>query len=269
MTHRSTVLSLGILLFALAIPSWGQSTGRSYYDTFSDQFINPDKWWATGPFCDQGRTLECVREIQNGHLRLLIRNMGGGASDSGFQFGSDELFFNNPETVHSVTTDVNVRRVNLVGCSTSTDGQPTRTVVKVQGTYFNTGSGDPADDVTNDLYFEIDASDPTTMSVGNWLASANGLGYGVPIGTYPVGTPLIVTNIWDKTNHRFISVVKVKDESGSTKRVVNPYSVSDTTPAVNPARGLSILAYSLNCTSTQTFAQTEAFFDNVIVNAAP
>jgi len=140
--------------------------------------------------------------------------------------------------------------------------------VKIQGNFFNTGSGDPADDISDDVEMWVDPSDPKTMIVGNWF-TGSGLGVGTLIGNYPIGTPLRLSNTWNKANHQFISVVQVIGESGPGRRVVVPYTVSDTMPPAYAEKQLTTFVYSQNCNAVQTFAQVEAFFDNVLVNVPP
>ena len=87
-----------------------------------------------------------------------------------------------------------------------------------------------------------------------------------PIAEYAIETSLTVTNSWDQRNHRFITVAQVKGDPGSATRVAIPYSVADTALPAFGYKQLDSSAYSLNCTSTQTFAEDEVFFDNVIIN---
>jgi hypothetical protein len=277
-----TVLQKGgsmrkILLSIIALLAFGAlaqsqvkstTTEQVYYDTFNEQWLNPDKWQPIGPFCGQGLTLECVREIQNGQLRLALRNMGDGGSDSDGQYSDDQLIFTNPSAIRSVTVDVTLRQVQLVACPTNTD-LATRAIAKINGTFFNTGSGDPADDVGDSVFLYTDTTIPKTISVVNWFCSANGPCYGFEFARYPVGTPLTVTNSWDKANHQFVSTVKTKWEPGPGKRGVMPYSVSDTTPPVNIDRSLNVTVTTPNCTSARTFSHAEALFDNVMINATP
>jgi hypothetical protein len=84
--------------------------------------------------------LECVREIQNGQLRLEIRNMGVANSDSGYQFADSPQPFVNPSSIFSITADVQLGRITVVGCPTNLTGQPTRVVSGFDGSFFNTGS---------------------------------------------------------------------------------------------------------------------------------
>jgi hypothetical protein len=137
--------------------------------------------------------------------------------------------------------------------------------VSVGGSYFNTGSGDYADDVMDIVALVVDPSNPKTIGVSNWMAGS-GLGVSTDMGSYPVGTTLTATITWDKANHQFISAVKVKDDPSQGMRVVVPYYVPDTNPPKWNQRWLGAAVYGTNCTSAQTFAQVEVFYDNVMIN---
>jgi len=270
---RVTVIVLSTLAILPAIASSQNAVGTLpakpiYYDTFSRPWIDPAKWLGVGPWCAQGTTLECVREIQEGRLRLEIRNTGLTNSDSGFQFGDSPQPFINPNSIFSFTADVQLGRVRIVGCPTNVTDQPTRVIAKLGASWFNTGSLDLADDVTDDVLFLIDASNPKYIQILNWL-SGSGLGVPTPIANHPLGTPLTASNTWDRANHRFITVVQVTGDPDSARKVVVPYLVPDSALPAVPYKEFDSMAYSLNCTSTQTFAAIEVFFDNVVINNPP
>jgi hypothetical protein len=63
--------------------------------------------------------------------------------------------------------------------------------------------------------------------------------------------------------------VKVKDDPAVGMDAVVPYSVPDTKPPSWNSRWLEAPLVAANCTSGQTFAQVEAFYDNVMINVAP
>jgi hypothetical protein len=107
-----SLLALSILVTALAVANWAQqptalSSRSVYYDTFNEQWLNPAKW-LTGLDCGP-LTLECVREIQNGQLRLATRQFGATDSDSGIQFADRALFFSNPDTINSIASDITLQ----------------------------------------------------------------------------------------------------------------------------------------------------------------
>jgi len=265
-------LAVAILAVGFALANWAQQPATPlckspYYETFNQPFLSPSKWIPNGPACGQWLTLECVREIQNNRLRLALRNIGAMDSNVGSQFSYTDLNFVNPNTITGITADVALTRYSGISCPANGD-QPSRTIVKVAGAFFNTGSGDPADDVTDDLYLWVDPTDPKTMQVANWM-TGGGAGVSTPIASYPIGTPLTLTNIWDKTNHQFISIVHPVGELRPINKVIVPYSSfynSDSLAPVNPYKSFFALVYSQNCTSIQTQSYVEAFFDNVMIN---
>ena len=271
---KRVVILVSVLLTLLASTAWAQQTAGKedarhhkpvYYDTFKEEWLDPAKWSvSSGPCGYWSPGLECVREIQNGHLRLEIRVFGATDSDYGSQGWGAELDFVNPNTINSITADITQRSFRGIGCSTN-DTDLTSTQVKIGGNFFNTGTGDPADDFQALLLAWVATIDPKTMSVNYW----NNQGGAAFVDNYPIGTPLTGTIAWDKANHQFICVVKVRGDPGPGKQVVVPYPVSDTTPPASPQKTLAIQAGSLNCTSAKTFAQVEAFYDNVIINQPP
>lgn len=237
-----------------------KDTKPVYYDTFKEKWLDPTKWLAVGPWGTG--TLEIVREIQNGRLRLEARNVGAGDSDSGDQWSQSGLYFVDPNSVQSITADVVVRSFSGLGCSTNADYPNTDTEVRIGGTFFNTGTGDAADDVWGYLILWIDTTNPESMSVGNWNSKTEW----TEVDSYPVKTPLTLTFAWDKANHQFVATVEVKGEPGSRKVVTAPYSVSDAAQPVSPMKSLDAGVETSNCTSAKTFGQVEAFYDNVRIN---
>jgi hypothetical protein len=231
------------------------------YDNFNSTWFDPAKWVVIAPSC--ARTLECVREIQHGKLRLALRNVGYSDTDSGDQFSYDELYFTNPGAIRSIKADVTVMSFSGAQCATNPGGW-THASVEVGGSYFNTGTNDANGDVSDIIALVVDPNDAKTVNVSNWLSGSN-LGVSTEIGSYALGTPLIATITWDQTNHRFLSSVKVKGETGSGTQVVVPYSVSDVTPAVQALRFLDAAVDTANCTSAPPIARVEALYDNVVV----
>ncbi len=271
MTKRYVVPAL-LLTFVilLAVPALAQNQGNnnSYYDTFNEKWLDPAKWDVRyNPPCD--RTLECSRQIENGHLRLGLRNFGATDSDSGGPFSWTGLTPVDPNAVNSITADVTVRTFSGTACSATT--AVAQTNVEMGGLYFNKGTGDPldpSDDVQAILYSIVNTDDPNTIQVGYYLGSRD-LWIADEIGRYPLGKTLTATVAWDKANHQFIFAVNVTGDPSHAARAVAPYYVSDIAPPVNPVRWLDAGVYSPNCTSSQTSSQVEAFYDNVMINAAP
>jgi len=70
---KRIVILVAILLTFLASAAWAQQPrGKEddrhgkpvYYDTFNEEWLDPAKWLADGPYC--WGALECGREIEDG-----------------------------------------------------------------------------------------------------------------------------------------------------------------------------------------------------------
>jgi len=261
---------VSIYLFAsLTVVAWAQQSSTTLaapssklYDSFNSPWLDQAKWVAVAPTC--ARTLECVREIQDGKLRLVLRNVGYSDVDSGDQFSYDELFFSNPAAVNSIETDVTVKAFTGAECSTNPQAW-THASVEIGGNYFNTGTGSPYDDVADIVALVVDPGAPKVVNVSNWLWGPNLGGVSTDMGNYPLGIPLTVKITWDPTNHRFTSSVYVKGDPGRGKQVAVPYYVSDVTPPAQLMRHLDAAVDTANCTTAQPVSQVEAFYDNVKV----
>jgi len=274
---KLSLMAVAILAGCVTVSMFGRTTPEAkqavtdsiapparpvYYDTFAERWLDPAKW-LTGLDCGP-LAMECVREIQNGQLRLAVRQFGATNSDSGFQYADPALYFSNPNAINSIASDVTVHSFSGSSCATNTSAI-TRTVTSVGGVYFNTGSGQQVDDVNDMVFFLIDTNNPKIIHVINWM-SGSGLGVSTDMGSYPIGTTFTATIGWDKANHQFISALKVKEDPSQSVRVAVPYYVSDTNPATWTQRSLNAAVDTANCSSVQTFGQVEVFYDNVMIN---
>src|SRR5262249_14840593 len=80
------------------------------FDNFNQKFLDPNKWATSSP-CFTWTVLDCVREIQNGQLRLGVRGFGATDSNQGSQYAESELHFLRPSTIKSIATDLVLRRL--------------------------------------------------------------------------------------------------------------------------------------------------------------
>ena len=246
-----------LIVFSAAI---GQA--QQVYDRFDTKWIDFGKWQLGSPNCDTA--LECVREIQNGKLRMAVRNFGSTDSDSDVQWAGPILYFKNPNAITSIRADITVRSFSGTSCltnDTAANGQ-----AQIGGTYFNAGNpSDHADDVFAILYTYVDTANPTTIFVSGYWGYQSQSDW-KPIAQYPIGTALTGTFKWDKAHHQFIARVKIKGQLGKGTELAMPYPMSDQVPPTYSDKRLVAVALSPNCTSGQTSAQTEATFDNVVIN---
>jgi hypothetical protein len=262
--------SVLFLLVSLVSLGWTQQIPKqkTLYDDFSGRWLDPGKWQTSNaanggwwnPQCLNA--LECVREIQGGKLFLMVKNFGNADSDSGVQWSESGVYFPNPNAVTSITANVTVRSFSGIGCMTNSTDR-THTQVMMGGTFFNTGTGAPFDDVTGLLIIWVDTYDPFTMNVAGWWGWED-QGYWNGIKSYPIGTPLTGTIKWDKANHQFIASVNAEGEVPAT--VTMPYYLTETSFPANAIKHIDAEAHTLNCTTAQTKGQVSATYDNVIIN---
>ena len=265
----AVVLSVGAMTsvfggVALAQKATGTSASSSLklYDNFNSAYLDPSKWtmaWQCG-----APAMECVREIENGQLRLRVRAFGATNSDSGNGFGNSSVNFINPG-VSDISAQVTVRNANPQDCATNSG--VTHTTALIVGNFFNDGSGNPANDVT--AFLQLDRMSPNqppqNVDVGGFLCYAGQCFDNVDLGPVNVGDQVTVELAWDQPNHQFTVSLNYPARHISHKQSM-PYTMSDTTAAVNPYKSLQASVAPANCTSGGTSADLDVTFDNVMTN---
>ena len=265
MINVAVVLMLlaGIAMAQTSTPSSSQ-TANILYDDFNQGLLDPLRW-TTGASCwsSDYSEMECVRMIQTGKLLLAQRTFGQRDSDTGNQVGLASLNFANPAAIKSTTLGIVVRAIDEVPCAANPQfgGQ-----VQVNETFFNAGSGNSSDDVGAQFSFSRSFTDPKGL-VSIWAQIYQGYNYFgfVPIGSVSIGTPVTATLAWDKSNHQFIAAA-TNDVTHVKMQITLPYTFSDNTPAINPAKSFGVINFPGNCTKNPTWGYTEATFDNVRVS---
>lgn len=259
------------LLFAtFSYGAWAQQAPKQppvkvyrLYDNFDQKLIDPAKW-SSQYQCDPG-SLECVREIVDGHLHLRVRAYGAVDTNVGRQFGVSELFLSAGSSASDIVTEVFIRGTDAQGCITNA-GEGAHGQALMFGAFFNGGGGTPADDVQAYLQLDRYSTDmPGVILVGGFW-SCQGQYFGnVQVGQVNVGERAIIELVWDRPNHRFIvRLIRPTMNNAITEQSM-PYSVPDSTPAAAPFKALSARAFSPNCAGTRTFADMDILFDNVTV----
>ena len=259
------ILTLGLIVgVCLSHKAYAQSSSLVLYDNFDETFLSPAKWSPYGA-CFTWSVLECVRVIQDDRLRLATRNYGATNSNQGVQYGPSELHFSNPTPVKSIATEFTVRRTSSVGCPANTTFLPNSHAHTIlQGNFFNSGSGNSADDVQGLFIFDHASSDPQgVLTVGafmHWQGQFFGF---VGLGTTNVGQKIIAQLTWDQPNHQFIAswtdVV-----TGTVTQAPLPYTMSDTTPPAAPDKLIGVRTWAPNCVGTQMLVtDMDSTFDKV------
>jgi hypothetical protein len=255
--------SVAVVLLVAALSGVALAQKSFLYDDFSQPLLNPQKW-ATIVACysGNGQEVECVRGIQNGALVLAHRNFGQTDSDTGSQFGGAFVNFINPASIKSITADVVVQNIQESPCTTNP--QEFGGAVHFDATFFNAGTGNSVDDVGAQFGFSRVPTDPKGQ-IFVWAQIYQGSNYFgfVPIGFAYTGTPVTATLTWDQKNHQFVATAS---SSSLNKQITLPYTMSDTTPATNPAKDFAVDNFPANCTSNHTLVYVGASFDNVHIS---
>ncbi len=260
------IVVFGFLLFTVlscAAQNTAPTQGLRLYDDFNHRFLDPSKW-STGNACftNNGLEQECVREIQDGQLRLAHRNYGNRDTDIGFQFGSASVGFAHPAQIKSITTEMTVVQSAESACPANPEFGA---AAHIDATFFNTGSGNPNDDIGGHLAVGHTSSAPAGQAfVFGQISQGYNYFFFTGLGNVPIGTPIIATLTWDQPNHQFLVswtnlMTNVKTDA------TMPYTFADTTPATNPQKVLTVNTFPANCTAKPAWVFMEATFDNVYI----
>ncbi|HVP54396.1 MAG TPA: hypothetical protein VMU45_05310 [Candidatus Eisenbacteria bacterium] len=250
---------LAVLLFA-TLPCTAQVL--TLYDNFDHKLLDLSRWPYAFCFSSDGPELECVREIKDQQLHLAHRGFGLTTSDTGQQNGGAGIGFANSETIKAVKTDLVVRSVLEVPCAANPSFG---TSAGIWGTFFNSGSGDPKDDVGAQLGVTRFSSDPAGQLTVRGQTFHDGV-YSdfFVLGTVRIGTPITITLRWDRPNHQFV-ISFTNKITGVTRTEAMPYAFSDTTPVAGPAMTLGANGWAANCTANSTSNYVDALFGAVYV----
>ena len=138
----------------------------------------------------------------------------------------------------------------------------------IDATFFNTGTGDPNDDIGGHLALGRVFSDPPgQLTVYGQISQGNNYYYYLFLGTVAMGTPVTATLTWDEPNHRFL-VAWTNRLTNATNEAAMSYSFPDTTPATGPYKVLTVNTFPANCTAESAWVYIDATFGNVYVNSA-
>ena len=238
------------------------STNFVLYDNFDETFLNPAKWSPFG-VCNW-TVLDCVRAIQDDRLRLAVRVYGSTNSNQGAQYGPSELHFTNPATIRSIATEFTVRRTSAMACPPNTTLYNSHAHTILQGTFFNSGSGNSADDVQGLLFFDHDVSSPQgvldVIGLMYWQGQFFG---GVGLGTINVGQKVIAQLSWDQPDHQFVASWTDVLTNAKTQALM-PYTMPDAALAAGPDKLIGVRTWAPNCLGTQMLVtDMDTTFDRV------
>lgn len=268
MRHAAIVFCL-LLLPTLSLAQ-RQTSSIQLYDNFNTSWLDPTKWAAiptcsATPFLDTTASInlvDCLRAIQGHKLRLMVKAYGHIDSDTDRQLGPSELYFANPNNVHTIHATFRIARTESTACPTN--GTDSFGQVMAGGNYFNAGTGDPKDDMTAIILIQHMATDaPGIANAGAALFSQNG-GFGwVDLGSHDVGEVLKMSISWNQTSHLF--TFSLTGSSGIHSGQLS-YVVSDILPPTAPMKLLAARAFVPNCSSQLTSAHMDVVFHEVFTD---
>lgn len=260
-----------VLLFLMLLAGMASAQTKNYakeptlkaYDNFNGADLDPTKW--TMPWQCGSPAMECVRDIENGQVRLRVRAYGATNSDSGNQLAWSGISFINPAAVTDISAQVTAHNAKPQGCATNS--QTTNLAAFMFGTFFNDGSDDPNNDMT--AYVQLGQQSPPQLpqivDAGGFLCYAGQCFGNVDLGPVSVGDQVTLELAWDQPNHQFLVSMDYPARH-ITHHQSMPYTISDTTPPANPFKSLEATAAPANCTSGKSVADMDVSFDNVLTN---
>jgi len=232
-----------------------------FYDDFHGKYINPLKW-SSQWMCGTSTVMECERNIEGGHLALHVRNYGDNVENQGMQFGNSLLYLNVDAT--DISTDVTVQSAKAQSCPANPGGAHAQ--VLLSGHFFSDGGLTWDNDMIAFLQLDHYPTDPgDEVEVGGFLQYQGQFFANVYLGPAKLGDRINVELKWDQPNHQFV-VSMFQPRTGTITEALMPYEAPEIAPPVFPYKGLSANAFSPNCTSGVTFADSKAYFDNVRTN---
>ena len=206
--------------------------------------------------------VDCVRAIQGNKLRLTVKAYGRTDSDTDRQFGPSEIYFANPNAIQTISAKLRITHTESTACptnDTASFGQ-----ILVGGNFFNTGTGDPKDDVSAIVLAQHFATDPEGVAEAGAAVFSQNAGFGwVDLGTAKIGEVLNVAVGWNQLGHFF--TFRLAGLSGIRAGQVS-YGVSDVTAPVAAMKLLAARAFVPNCTSKLTSADMDVQFDDIYTN---
>jgi hypothetical protein len=237
-------------------------SGLKLYDNFNSAYLDPARWYVQWG-CSGLTNLECVRQIQEGHLHPRARASGDRTTNSGNEYGNSEIYLVNSAATE-IAAELRVLRADSAGCTTS-PGDGTHGHALLFGNFFNGGGGTVDDDVHAFLVFDRYSTEPANVvQVSAFLQYQGSFFDFVDLAAVNVGERVTADLKWDKANHQFVA--KLVRPGNTSVQVTLPYTMSDAMPAALPAKALGARSFPENCVGTETFVDMEASFDRVMTN---
>lgn len=240
----------------------------------AEAYKNYDTFTGTGPIdATRWSALERTREIRNGELVVVQREVGGTSSSTGVNAVSFGTLLSSPERVRQMRAKVRMDSYELTACAGN--ASPGAVIARMQATLFNTGIRQ-AGNLTGDMLAQTGLRRRTTaVGASNELeifanllicsdaeCTASQLIGSLVLGTTTVGTTHTMLMEWDPV----AKLVRYSSNNGVAFQSI-PYTQFDGDHPGRLFRAVGTRVEAQNCTaSPRPTGRVQAAFDNVFVN---
>jgi hypothetical protein len=250
------------LLAALPLSSQNWQT----YDNFKGPRIDPDRW-----VCGENNrlSLEFERRIINGWLQLRTFSYGQPIYDGGFNWVTNRLEVpsgKEPEGIVGIRAKVMVTRAMGNSCSSDSIGGTGQ--VQLGATFFNTGTGLQADDISAELYMYSGVRGiPNTLYVYGRVMNGSGSGDlgSVFLGEVKVGETVWIWLRWDRQAQQIYFGLRRLQQKQLWQELPIAYSFIDIVPPFYVYRSVGMVTQPDNCTSALVYSDMAVKIDQVDV----
>lgn len=262
----ATTLAATLAAALIGAPAAHAAEAYTLWDNFNNQTqFNAALW----------QSLERTRLVKDGALRIIQRDVGTQADNTGFTFSNWNTRGKDASGVRQIRAIVTVSDIAVTGCAFNTTYSSFASA-RILGEFFNTDAVAPTSRI-NDVgaFIQLQRTSPSSLPAGTLevlggvykcttadCSSVTGLG-GVNLGTTTLNTAETLRVEWEPEFNRFNF-----QRNTDTKQSLT-YTESDAQPAFEPFRLLGTRTSMANCLSgPRTEAYVSAKFDNLAVNTS-
>lgn len=243
------------------------------YDSFTNTYINPNKWYGEEGKQYGGTRVEARRAIVEGQLRIEAKGYSDDTANAGTSTTRNAVVFTNSSNITAIRSTVTMRSVTASACAANST--PTLARARLFGFFFNAGTPTPGSNF-NDVFAGIQLYRASNSADGAGVVRVSAfvgictddscIGSTVlasqDMGTSTLNTATDLQVTWDPTNNRF-------SFQRDAQAVVNlAYTVADGQPASFPAKRMEISNQVARCTASRPVGNAAADFDNVKIETS-
>jgi len=190
MRYLGAFLALCFMALPLSAQVW------EVYDHF-DGPLNPALWFTE--YGEDRSALEYGRQIRNGYLELLMRSYGRTDFNDGKTQAQNMMAIVDWTSFKGMKVQLTVTKAMIDDALGGQSG------ILIRASFYNSGSGEPIDDVGANIGISAPETNSQTLSVGGEVvcgAVPGGLG-GAVLGSIKIGEPVYIWVRWDTQVKKF------------------------------------------------------------------